>query len=114
MPGTFAHDLQPTTKFVYDSDDGQSYLIKMEAKYTEASGLTAATSGQLTTVKPYPRSQRYLRHTYISSADSTGKVHRRKVPVSHAEIGTPTAISTAIDGLTGWARGGIIGERFHG
>ncbi|RTL34630.1 MAG: hypothetical protein EKK48_31045 [Candidatus Melainabacteria bacterium] len=109
MAGTFAHDLQPSKFYVYDSDDGKSYLVKMQDKYASASGLTLADNTQVNTLQRYPNQKR-CRHSYLHNVDDAGKVHRRFVIVSKTHITSP-GTPGSIDGMSGWQFGGQIGEK---
>ncbi|RTL34985.1 MAG: hypothetical protein EKK48_30180 [Candidatus Melainabacteria bacterium] len=111
MPGTFAHALQKSTFHVYDSDDGKSYLVKMMPKYESASGLPVADATQINTLQRYPN-QHLCRHAYLSTTDDAGAIHRRFVIVGKNHLSSPGTPGN-IDGLTGWAFGGQVGERIR-
>lgn len=114
MAGTFAHNLQTSVYHVYHSDDNTDYLVKLEPKYTAASGLTVATTQNIADMKRYPNQKR-ARHTYIHATEDApvaGHIHRRKVICATAILTTPGTIGT-IDGLTAWSYGGFIGEKIR-
>ena len=112
MAGTFAHNLQTSIYHDYVSDDGHTYLVKLEDKYTAASGLAVSTAQSISTNKRF-QNQKLARHTYIHASEdapNAGKVHRRKVICATSILTTPGAIGN-VDGLTGWTYGGFIGEK---
>lgn len=98
---------------LYPSIDGTTYTLPVRNVY-QAAGATG-----LTTAGPTDTHQRLFpahraAHSYIHTTDSAGKVYRRRIPIVPTAATTPPTITGAIDGLTGWAYGGFIGEKIRG
>lgn len=95
--------------YVYPSDDGNDYLIKLSSKYATVSGLTAAGGGN-TAIPRYPYSHKFLRHMYWTVIDGN-KQHTRRIPCKKYTPAAAPPSTGSFDGETTWKHGSLIGER---